>query len=105
MERPTLDLTADSSSTCTTFQFTNEDHTLGNTLRYMLMKNPEVSFAGYSIPHPCENVMNVRVQTAGEVTAVDAFKQGLHDLIQVGETLEETLKEAEKTWEASQMDV
>lgn len=30
-----------------TFALAGEDHTLGNTLRYMLNKNPEVVFAGY----------------------------------------------------------
>ena len=30
------------------FQFVGEDHTLGNSLRYMLMKDPKVEFAGYT---------------------------------------------------------
>jgi len=30
-----------------TFALAGEDHTLGNALRYMLNKNPEVVFAGY----------------------------------------------------------
>lgn len=32
------------------FQFVGEDHTLGNSLRYMLMKDPRVEFAGYTAP-------------------------------------------------------
>ena len=32
------------------YQFTGEDHTLGNALRYMLMKDPDVEFAGYTAP-------------------------------------------------------
>ena len=31
----------------------------------MLNKNPEVSFVGYSVPHPSEPKMNLRVQTVG----------------------------------------
>merc|ERR1711924_156175 len=100
IKEPTLELSADATATCATFQFTNEDHTLGNSLRYMLMKNPDVSFAGYSIPHPCEDTMNVRVQTAGAVTSVDAFKQALHDLIQVGETLQVKFTESQAEYEA-----
>ena len=46
-----------------TYSFTGEDHTLGNLLRYMLMKDPETTFSGYSVPHPSEDIMNVRLQT------------------------------------------
>lgn len=46
-----------------TFAFRNEDHTLGNLVRYFLMKNPHVEAAGYNIPHPSENIMNLWVQT------------------------------------------
>ena len=56
--------TADHPSAAT-FTFHNEDHTIGNTLRYMLNKTPEVSFCGYSVPHPAEPIMNLRVQTTG----------------------------------------
>ena len=37
-----------------TFIFGNEDHTLGNTLRYILMQRTETDFCGYSVPHPYE---------------------------------------------------
>jgi len=47
------------------FQIENEDHTLGNALRYIIMRNPEVEFCGYSIPHPSEAKMNIRIQTYG----------------------------------------
>lgn len=39
------DQAADEHST--TFVIGNEDHTLGNSLRYYLQKNPEVEFCGY----------------------------------------------------------
>ncbi len=48
-----------------TFVLHNEDHTIGNTLRYILNKTPEVSFVGYSVPHPSEPKMNIRLQTVG----------------------------------------
>ena len=47
--------------TCGTFIFANEDHTLGNALRYVLIQNSAVSFSGYNIPHPSENFMNFRI--------------------------------------------
>ena len=51
--------------TCATYTFKGEDHTLGNLLRYALIKNPDVEFCGYSITHPSENEMNLRLQTTG----------------------------------------
>lgn len=51
--------------TCATYNFKGEDHTLANLLRYSLIKNPEVEFCGYSITHPSENEMNLRLQTTG----------------------------------------
>ena len=46
--------------------FKNEDHTLGNFLRYVMNGHPECEFAAYSIVHPSENLMNFRVQTTGK---------------------------------------
>ncbi|CAG9323325.1 unnamed protein product [Blepharisma stoltei] len=46
-----------------TFAFTGEGHTIGNALRYLLIKNQDVEFCGYSVPHPAEPVMNIRLQT------------------------------------------
>lgn len=44
-----------------TFSFNNEDHTLGNLLRNQIVKNKNVEFCAYSVPHPSEPVCNVRV--------------------------------------------
>lgn len=52
--------------TCATYNFKGEDHTLGNLLRYSLIKNPDVEFCGYSITHPSESELNLRLQTTGE---------------------------------------
>ncbi|KAF3163222.1 RNA polymerase subunit AC19 [Orbilia oligospora] len=72
--------TATDDDSCASFQFENEDHTLGNALRWIIMKNPQVEFCGYSIPHPSETKMNMRIQTYGEITAKDALIKGLADL-------------------------
>ncbi|KAI9017643.1 putative DNA-directed RNA polymerase [Gaertneriomyces semiglobifer] len=68
-----------------TFCLTDEDHTLGNSLRYIIMKNPAVNFCGYSIPHPSEFKVHIRIQTNGTVTAKEALDKGLDDLIAVAE--------------------
>jgi DNA-directed RNA polymerase I and III subunit RPAC2 len=65
-----------------TFIFGNEDHTLGNPLRYVLMRRAETEFCGYSVPHPYEPKMNVRLQTTSSsgATSVEVLKAGLKDL-------------------------
>merc|ERR1719203_1304837 len=47
-----------------TFVIGDEDHTVGNAIRHILMQDSSVDFAGYSAPHPMEPCINVRVQTA-----------------------------------------
>ncbi|KAI4848492.1 DNA-directed RNA polymerase I and III 14 KDA polypeptide [Aureobasidium sp. EXF-8845] len=70
-----------STDTAASFEFTKEDHTLGNALRYIIMKNPDVEFCGYSIPHPSEAKMNLRIQTWDEVNVYDVLEKGLSDLM------------------------
>lgn len=35
-----------------TYRVELEDHTLGDLVRIFLLKNEEVKFAGYRLPHP-----------------------------------------------------
>ena len=51
----------DSDPTNATYSFYNEDHTLGNVLRNVLIKNKSVEFCAYSVPHPSEPLMNLRI--------------------------------------------
>ncbi|ORX52918.1 putative DNA-directed RNA polymerase subunit [Piromyces finnis] len=74
-----------SDESCSTFSISEEDHTLANALRYMIMKNPKVEYCGYSIPHPTEAKVNIRVQTTEGTTAVEAMNKGLDDLIELCE--------------------
>lgn len=69
------------SDTAASFELEGEDHTLGNALRWVIMKNPNVEFCGYSIPHPSEAKMNVRIQTYEGTTAFDALERGFDDLM------------------------
>lgn len=68
---------------CVTFVLHEEDHTLGNSLRYMIMKNPEVEFCGYTTTHPSESKINLRIQTRGTLPAVEPFQKGLNELMNV----------------------
>ncbi|KAM7443979.1 DNA-directed RNA polymerases I and III subunit RPAC2 [Porites harrisoni] len=79
--------------TCATFVLHEEDHTLGNSLRYIIMKNPDVVFCGYSVPHPSENKINLRIQTNGP-PAVDVLRRGLSELTALCEHMLATFETA-----------
>ncbi|KAI0480434.1 RBP11-like subunits of RNA polymerase [Xylariaceae sp. FL0804] len=69
-----------STDTAASYEFKLEGHTLGNALRYIIMKNPDVEFCAYAIPHPSEAKMNLRIQTYDTTTASKALEKGLKDL-------------------------
>ncbi|TFK72441.1 RBP11-like subunits of RNA polymerase [Pluteus cervinus] len=71
-----------------TFQIHDESHTIGNALRWMLMKNPKVEFCGYSAPHPSENVINVRIQMYDKLSSLTALITALNDLDSLCETID-----------------
>lgn len=91
-DEPSLTVEAASDSACT-FTFYNEDHTVGNTLRYMLNKNPAVTFVGYSVPHPAEAKMNLRLQTSG-APATDVLLDALSTTHDIGEHVLQTFDAA-----------
>jgi DNA-directed RNA polymerases I and III subunit RPAC2 len=78
------------------FAIHKEDHTLGNALRHMIMKNPHVEFCGYTAPHPSEQKIHLRIQTDGTITAIEAFKKGLDDLSDVTLAVQEKFCESFK---------
>jgi DNA-directed RNA polymerases I and III subunit RPAC2 len=85
-------------NTSRTFAIGDEDHTLGNALRHVLISNSsQVEFAGYSVPHPSEPVVNIRVQAKAPTTAIQALQEACDTLQQqcqiVLEKLEEKLPE------------
>lgn len=47
-----------------TFILHGEDHTLGNSLRWVMLKDKDVQFCGYTIPHPyLQREVHLRIQT------------------------------------------
>ncbi|KAK1080947.1 RNA polymerase subunit AC19 [Friedmanniomyces endolithicus] len=88
-EKQRLRLLPGSTDTAASFAFDHEDHTLGNALRYMIMKNPNVEFCGYSIPHPSEPVMNLRIQTWDDVSVFEVLRKGLNDLEDLCDVVED----------------
>mmetsp|Transcript_35215 Transcript_35215/g.46506 ORF Transcript_35215/g.46506 Transcript_35215/m.46506 type:complete len:109 (-) Transcript_35215:123-449(-) len=83
-----------STSHSATFVFGDEDHTLGNALRHVLMQRPETDFCGYSVPHPTEPKMNLRLQTAGGKDATSVLKAGLKDLSEICDMVEKEFDDA-----------
>lgn len=80
---------------CATFEFLEEDHTLGNALRHMILKNPNVKFCGYALPHPNERKINFQIQVY-EGEALDALEKGLSDLISLNSIVKKNLEQAAK---------
>jgi len=72
-----------------TYQIYDESHTIGNALRWMLMKDPKVEFCGYSAPHPSENVINVRIQMYDKLSSLETLIAALANLDKVCETIED----------------
>ncbi|GLT66714.1 hypothetical protein SLA2020_390670 [Shorea laevis] len=69
-----------SDNSKSTFSLVDEDHTVANALRFTLNQDPRVSFCGYSIPHPSESRVNIRVQTTG-APAQEVLKDACQDLM------------------------
>ena len=76
-----------------TYTFQNEDHTLGNILRYMLMKDPNTLFCGYSIPHPSEDIMNIRLQTK-EKNTNEVMENAMNRVDEISDILYNKFKKA-----------
>nr|UXY87984.1 DNA-deirected RNA polymerases I and III 16kDa polypeptide [Cryptomonas curvata] len=45
----------------TLYTFYNEDHTLGNILKYIISTNPLVEYISYNVPYPSENIMYLKI--------------------------------------------
>ncbi|KAJ5570270.1 uncharacterized protein N7459_009700 [Penicillium hispanicum] len=67
-----------STETAASFQFESEGHTMGNALRFAIMKK---LFCGYTIPHPSDAKMHLRIQTTDSTTALEALEKGFDDLM------------------------
>jgi DNA-directed RNA polymerase subunit L len=88
-------LRCEDNGRCATYELDDEDHTLGNALRHMILKNPEVKFCGYALPHPNERKINIQVQVrSGE--AIDALEKGLRDLLELNSIVKEKVLEAKE---------
>ncbi|KAK8795508.1 hypothetical protein WA158_000165 [Blastocystis sp. Blastoise] len=76
-----------------TIVFYNEGHTLGNALRNILMQQEDIEFCGYSVPHPVEAKMHLRVQTKG-TRAVDELVKSLNTLTTICNDIDSSYNDA-----------
>ncbi|XP_037952609.1 DNA-directed RNA polymerase II subunit RPB11 isoform X2 [Teleopsis dalmanni] len=78
------------------FTINKEDHTLGNMIRNQLLKDPNVLFAGYKVPHPLEHKFVLRIQTTSESSPQEALTNAITDLLSELSLFEERFREALK---------
>lgn len=62
-------------------------------LRVILSGHSDVEFVGYSIPHPSESVMNLRLQTLTKDTN-DVLDEGFKTLQVISNTIRDKFTEA-----------
>jgi len=103
-EKQRLRLLPGSTDTAASFALEREDHTLGNSLRYLITKNPDVEFCGYSIPHPSEAVMNLRIQTWDNVSVFTVLRKALDDLEDLCNVVEDKFTTARDQFNAQHPD-
>ncbi|KAF7591289.1 RNA polymerase subunit AC19 [Aspergillus hancockii] len=104
MEEKRIVVLPGATETAASFQFEGEGHTLGNALRYAIMKNPEVEFCGYTIPHPSETKMNLRIQTYDTMTAVEALEKGLDTVMDLCDVVSEKFTNSRDAFNAFETD-
>lgn len=64
-----------------TFVLHQHDHTLGNPLRHMILKDPRTEFCGYSVIHPTEENIHLRIQSKpNTASSVELLRTGLEKL-------------------------
>mmetsp|Transcript_127225 Transcript_127225/g.360082 ORF Transcript_127225/g.360082 Transcript_127225/m.360082 type:complete len:218 (-) Transcript_127225:92-745(-) len=62
------------------FHIWNEDHTLGNALRMELLRNENVLFAGYKVPHPLNHMIELRVHTLPKTSPEVAVRHAIANM-------------------------
>ncbi|XP_023371465.1 DNA-directed RNA polymerase II subunit RPB11-a [Otolemur garnettii] len=71
-------------------------HTTQPCYLRQLLKDPQVLFAGYKVPHPLEHKIIIRVQTTPDYSPQEAFTNAITDLISELSLLEERFRVAIK---------
>ncbi|EWS71490.1 DNA-directed RNA polymerase II 13.3 kDa proteinRPB11, partial (macronuclear) [Tetrahymena thermophila SB210] len=75
-----------------------EDHTIGNLMRMHLLKNKEVKFAGYKVPHPLEPKLELKVQTVKDNTN-QILIDTIDTIMRQVETMQDSFLQQVRLWE------
>mmetsp|Transcript_5226 Transcript_5226/g.12589 ORF Transcript_5226/g.12589 Transcript_5226/m.12589 type:complete len:205 (-) Transcript_5226:16-630(-) len=70
----------DKVSDAAMFKIWLEDHTLGHILRMELLRDENVLFAGYKVPHPLDHMIELRVQTLPKSSPQQALTRAVRNL-------------------------
>ncbi|KAI8870972.1 RBP11-like subunits of RNA polymerase, partial [Ramicandelaber brevisporus] len=77
-----------------TFVLHKETHTLGNVLRSMTIRNPDVDFCAYAQPHPTDDFIKIRVQTNGSSTATAVLREACKNVKGMAKHAQDVLAKA-----------
>lgn len=86
------DVYAEPSELDRTFVFEDEGHTLGSLLTYVLESFPQTEFCAYSIRHPSENKIYVRLKVKNGNSVEEVFKRGIQELNKMLNHVKKTFK-------------
>ena len=78
------------------FIVNGEDHTFGNAVKMMLLRNPKIRFVAYRKPHPLENKIEIKIKTTKETTPLAAFKEALKNL---NEDIDDCIKQLDEQFQ------
>lgn len=79
-----------------TFTFEGERHTLANPIKQTLAADPAVEFCAYSVPHPAQNRMKIKIQAKEGENVVNIMNNGLDNFSTWCENVENQFDNAMK---------
>ncbi|RKF77974.1 DNA-directed RNA polymerases I and III subunit RPAC2 [Golovinomyces cichoracearum] len=82
---------AGSTETAASFEFKKEDHTLGNALRFIIMKKSAFDLSSYG-DRSTQILENISANKG--TTAIQALEKGFDDLMELCDTVAEKFMEA-----------
>jgi len=94
VQRPKIEVTegADINNNFHIFIINDEDHTLGNSLSTIIKSDPAVVHAGYTVGHPMDRKIELRIQTNGSADAMQVLKRSLQQLKKQTQEAKDMLK-------------
>ena len=67
---------------------------LSGSLFVILSFRPQTTFCGYSVPHPAEDEIHLRIETDGRATPAELLSQALDAVVDMAQHLEDEFQAA-----------